>query len=115
MIPLEDLLRMYHIERVELMTWIEAEWVRPHSSGSGWMFDDVDEARVKLIGELCHDLRMDKDALPVVLDLLDQLYAMRGVLSGINAAIRNLPEPLRDQMRLHLRSIPPADSDFQKR
>ncbi len=115
MIPLEDLLRMYHVERVELMTWIEAEWVRPRSSGSGWMFDDVDEARVKLIGELRHDLQVDKEALPVVLDLLDQLYAMRRVLSGVNDAIRTLPEPLRDQMRRHLRSISSADGESPKR
>ena len=104
MIRLEDLLRLHCIERVELMSWIEAEWVRPQPTGSDWIFDGLDEARVELIRELHHELLVGEEAMPVVLNLLDQLYATRRVLAEINEAIRDLPEPLRDELRRHLKS-----------
>ena len=104
MIRLEDLVRLHRIERVEVMSWIEAEWVRPQPSGSDWIFDGLDEARVELIRELHHELQVGEEAMPVVLNLLDQLYATRRILTEINEAMRGLPDSLRDELRQHLKS-----------
>lgn len=99
----QDILRVYHVQQVELQAWIEQRWVRPRSAAGGdWIFDEVDEARIALIHELRQDFSCDDNALHVVLSLLDQLYATRRVLKNVERALEALPEPLREQLRAQL-------------
>ena len=65
------------LQEAELERWIGERWVRPEPASEGYVFREVDVARVRLIVELRHDLAIDEDALPVVLQLLDQVYALR--------------------------------------
>ncbi|HLJ63718.1 MAG TPA: chaperone modulator CbpM [Stellaceae bacterium] len=65
------------IDAAELEHWIAARWVRPEREGGHYMFHDIDVARVHLIAELRHDLAIEEETIPVVLGLLDQLYALR--------------------------------------
>jgi chaperone modulatory protein CbpM len=60
-----------------LDTWIEAGWLRPRGSQSSREFSDIDVARARLIGELRGDLRVNDEAVPVVLDLIDQIHGLR--------------------------------------
>lgn len=68
------------LDRGELERWIAEGWVRPDRAPSGWMFREIDVARLSLIRELLLDLRLAEDAMPVVLRLLDQLYDARRAL-----------------------------------
>lgn len=99
---IEQITRVYRIEKVELETWIEHRWIRPAQTAQGPVFDEVDEARIKLIRELRDDLKVDDDALDLVLSLLDQLYATRKLLRTLNTAMCALPEPLRAEIRSRL-------------
>jgi len=63
------------LQRGELERWIAEELVRPERQGDELAFHDIDVARVRLLVELRDDLHLDEDALPVVLSLMDQLYA----------------------------------------
>jgi chaperone modulatory protein CbpM len=103
----EEILRIHHLQRVELQAWIEQRWVRPLTTAQGPVFDEADEARITLIRELRQELMVSDDALEVVLSLLDQLYATRRVLKRVEEAVAALPEPLRAQIRARLR---PSDS-----
>ena len=103
MASFDDVLRQHRIERVELTAWIEQRWVRPASTAAGLEFDAVDEARVKLIKELRRDLMLEDEALGLVLELLDQLYAARQALQTVDEAIEALPEHLQREVRSHLR------------
>ncbi len=95
MISFEAVCAMVRLEPVELERWIAERWVLPESAASGYMFSDVDVARVRLIAELRRDLAVGEEALPLVLRLLDQLYATRRRMRALLRALEALPEEHR--------------------
>ncbi len=104
MIALGALLRQVRgLEVAELEEWIEARWVRPDRVASGYVFHEVDIARVHLIVELRHELLVDADAMPVILNLLDQVYALRNRLKSVAAAIETLPLETQALLRERLK------------
>jgi chaperone modulatory protein CbpM len=89
MITIETLcLRVQRISPPELEEWVARSWIRPDGEPGAYRFQPIDEARVRLILELRHDLRINDEALPVVLSLLDQLYAGRRHMRRVRDAIR---------------------------
>ena len=85
------LLQVRGLDAAELEQWIEARWVRPERVAGGYLFHEIDVARVHLIVELRHELLVDAEAMPVILNLLDQVYALRNRLKSVAAAIKTLP------------------------
>lgn len=106
MTSFDDIVAIYHVDRVELTSWIEQRWVRPQRTEHGFDFDEIDQARIGLICELRQDLMVDESALEVVLALLDQLYAARCMLRTVEEAIEACPEPVREEIRIRLRRAP---------
>jgi chaperone modulatory protein CbpM len=88
--------------REELRHWITERWVRPEGGTEGYVFHEVDVARVQLIFELRHELAIDEEAMPVVLRLLDQVYGLRRRLRLLNQVIEAQPETLRQTLREQL-------------
>ena len=86
------------LEPDELRRWIAERWVLPEGSGEGYVFHEVDIARVQLICELRHELAIDEEAMPVVLQLLDQVYALRRRLRALGAAIESQPTAVREAL-----------------
>jgi chaperone modulatory protein CbpM len=74
------------ITRPELDRWIENQWVRPDAEPTGYVFAEIDLARVRLIRELTSDLQVNDDTIPVVLNLLDQIYDLRRRLRTVSNA-----------------------------
>ena len=96
MLTLEQVRAELHLDdERELFAWIERRWVLPARGDQGYLFDDVDLARAKLICELRDDLSIDEEALPVVLSLLDQLYALRRAMRHVQSAIEAAPPDAR--------------------
>jgi len=95
MISFEAVCHLVRLEPVELERWIAERWVLPESEGSTYVFSDLDVARVQLIVELRRDLAVGEDAMPVVLRLLDQLYATRRRMRALLRALETLPEEHR--------------------
>jgi chaperone modulatory protein CbpM len=100
---LDVVLAEFKIEPSALDSWIERGWVRPARKKGCYIFDETDVARIRLIIELQYDLSIEEDTVPVVLSLLDQLYAARRALQAIDEAIEGLPEPVREEIRSCLR------------
>ena len=71
---------------MELAAWVSAGWVQPARQGSGWIYREIDLARVRLIQEIRHDFGIDDDALPLILSLIDQIYGLRRELRQVCAA-----------------------------
>ena len=93
------LMTMPEFERGIVEHWIARDWIRPAQQTGSWLFDDIDVARMRLIGELRDDLGLDERALPVVLHLLDQLYdARRGLLRVRSALANDVPDEIRGAM-----------------
>ena len=66
-----------------LLAWVEQDWVRPSQVAGEPDFADIDVARVRLILELRTELQVEEPTLPLVLSLLDQLYATRQALRHV--------------------------------
>lgn len=96
------------IKRLEadaLRRWIAIGWVLPQHEGADVRFDDSDVARVRLICELHYELRIEEDAMPVVLSLMDQLYQSRRSLSRLMSAIAAQPNEVRSRIASHIKSV----------
>jgi len=99
MIPLAALLeQVAGLDEAELTGWIERRWVRPEASAGGWLFHEVDVARVRLIVEFRRDYALDDESLPVVLSLLDQVYRLRRQLGALSDAIDRQPAEIRERV-----------------
>jgi len=95
--------------REDLERWISQEWVRPDRRADGYVFRDIDVARVRLILEMRDHMDVGEPALPVVLSLLDQLYDMRRQMRDLAAAVAAVaPLEVRRDVAEHLskRSAP---------
>jgi chaperone modulatory protein CbpM len=75
------------LTRQDVDRWIVNEWVRPDGSVGHYAFRAIDVARVRLIQELRDEMMVNKDALPVVLSLLDQLYDVRRRMRQMSDAL----------------------------
>jgi chaperone modulatory protein CbpM len=83
------------LDRIELLRWIENRWVLPERRGNGWVFHEVDVARVELIIEIRRGWALDDEAMPLVLGLLDQVYDLRRQLRWLCDALEAQPAEIR--------------------
>jgi chaperone modulatory protein CbpM len=103
MISFDALMRLIgDVQAEELRRWIDERWVRPEGDGPAYVFHEVDVARVRLIRELRFELAIDDEAMPVVLRLLDQVYALRRRLRAAREAIEAQPDAVRRAVRARL-------------
>jgi len=101
-IAFETLLRQIGgLDAAMLERWIEARWVLPERVADGYVFHEVDVARVQLIVELTREMMIGEEAMPVVLGLLDQVYALRKRLTSLARAIESLPPDTQAMLRAH--------------
>jgi chaperone modulatory protein CbpM len=84
------------LQRPDLERWIVHRLVLPDSTAGGYVFREVDVARIRLIRELRDDLSVNEEALPIVLSLLDQLYEVRRRMRELGQALgRTAPLEVR--------------------
>ena len=83
------------LQESELVAWVERGWVRPEPDDTGWVFQEIDIARVRLIHDLRRTMDVEEGAVPVVLSLLDQVYRLRGQLRSVLRAVDEQPETVR--------------------
>lgn len=70
-----------------LEAWIEAGWLLPRDRSEAGPFSDVDVARAQLIRDLA-ELAVNEEAIPIILDLVDQLHGLREALRNLLSTIR---------------------------
>ncbi len=98
------LVAIERLDRADLERWIANDWVRPEGGPGHYLFRDIDVARVRLIVELREALEINEPALPAVLQLIDQLYALRRRMRAFNAALDDvLPAETRTRLAERLR------------
>ena len=73
------------VDRVELHSLGRARLGRARAAGAAAepAFSELDVARVRLICDLRHDLAVEEETVPLVLSLLDQVYALRRQMSAL--------------------------------
>jgi chaperone modulatory protein CbpM len=87
------------IEGHVLRNWIEQRWIRPTLNDGEPLFDEADMARARLIAELRQDFNVSDEAMPVVLQLLDQVYALRKALNDLTQAIKACPAEVQEMIQ----------------
>jgi len=87
----------------ELVAWVERGWVHPRPSDTDWEFQDIDVARVRLIRDLRRDMAVQEETMPLVLSLLDQVYALRGQMRAVARAVQAQDEAVRAAILAALR------------
>ncbi len=75
------------LQSADVEQWIDRAWLRAEGPPGQYRFQDIDVARVRLIRELHNDLGIDDETLPVVLSLIDQLYAARRQMHKLRRAV----------------------------
>lgn len=93
------------LSRAELRLWCEAGWVTPAQGERGPVFDEVDLARIRLVCQLRDDLGLDREAIPVVLSLLDQLYGVRRELRALARAVEQQDAEIAARIRAAHRAL----------
>lgn len=102
MMSIEEASIRFQVTQVDLAAWVRQQWVKPLREGETWYFDDCDLARLQLICDL-RELEVGDEALPLVLSLLDQLYATRTALARYRHLLDQLPEPTLRELEKVLR------------
>lgn len=104
MITLERLIAMFAgLQRPEVERWIGEDWLRPERRGAELLFDEIDVARVRLLLELRDELHVEEESLPLVLSLMDQLYAARRRMRLLCEAIEEAGDELQEAVVAELR------------
>jgi chaperone modulatory protein CbpM len=85
-------------------TWIAAGWLVPGRIDGARSFSEVDIARARLIRDLQQALGVNDEAVPVILDLLDQMHGLRRALRALSAALAAQPEETRRTIIADLRA-----------
>jgi chaperone modulatory protein CbpM len=70
-----------------LASCMAAGWLVPRRTGEMLDFSEVDVARASLILDL-RDIGINDEAIPVVLDLIDQIHGLRRVLRELLLVVR---------------------------
>jgi chaperone modulatory protein CbpM len=101
------------LPEAELTSWVVRGWVRPDwgdlrgqdpigdepaEGGAGWEFLEIDVARVRLIYDLHRGMEINEETMPLVLSLLDQVYALRGTLRDMLRALEHQPDDVRSAL-----------------
>ena len=94
-----------------LEAWIDAGWLLPCREGDAHRFSDIDLARCQLIRDLKHDLGINDEGIPVILDLVDQMHGLRRTLRSLLATIEAQSDATRHRITADIRAT--LGSDFK--
>jgi chaperone modulatory protein CbpM len=76
------------IEAEVVEGWVDAGWLAPREGGGDREFSEIDLARAQLIRDLEH-LGVNDEGIPVILDLLDQVHGLRGLVRELLSTIQS--------------------------
>jgi chaperone modulatory protein CbpM len=93
------------VSEQEITAFVGQSWVLPVEREGRLLFDEADAARIRLIVELRRDMEVNDEAVPVVLNLLDQVYGLHQALEEIRLAVQKLPLELRHELEASLAKV----------
>ncbi len=92
------------IDAAVLTTWVEAGWLAPARDETAEDFSETDLARACLIRDLQHDMGVNEEAIPIILDLIDQVHGLRRKLREVATAVCVQPDDLRTRIVAEIRA-----------
>jgi len=95
---MREFLLAARVDATVLDTWVEAGWLVPRRDAEAADFSEADLARAHLIRDLQHDMRVNEDAIPIILDLIDQVHGLRRMLRDVATAVCVQPQDMRQRI-----------------
>jgi chaperone modulatory protein CbpM len=92
---IHEFLLAARVDATVLETWVEAGWVMPAREAEATDFSEADLARAHLIRDLQHEMGVNEEAIPIILDLIDQVHGLRRMLREVATAVCVQPEEMR--------------------
>lgn len=83
----EILVQIEGLSSERLSIFVAQSWVRPRLTQTGRVFDEIDIARLRLIVELTEDLAVNDEAVPLILNLIDEVSTLRHHMRALDAAL----------------------------
>ncbi len=93
------------LDATALETWVEAGWLAPRRDEQAADFSETDLARARLIRDLQHDMGVNEEAIPIILDLIDQVHGLRTMLREVATAVCTQPDDMRQRIVAEIRSV----------
>lgn len=87
----EILTRVDRLTQERLTICIARSWVRPRRENMDCLFDETDVARLRLILDLTEDMSVNDEAVPVILNLIDEVSGLRRRMRVVDAALAEAP------------------------
>ncbi|WP_374271598.1 chaperone modulator CbpM [Paenirhodobacter enshiensis] len=104
----EILARIDRLTEERLTLCLAQDWVHPLTSDEATGFDETDLARLRLIVELTEDLEVNDAAVPLILNLIDEVSGLRRRMRAVDSALGEMPE-LRARLIARLDASAPAE------
>jgi chaperone modulatory protein CbpM len=95
---MHEFLLAARVEATVLETWVEAGWLVPRRDADAADFSEADLARAQLIRDLQHDMGVNEEAIPIILDLIDQVHGLRRMLREVATAVCVQPADMRQRI-----------------
>lgn len=92
-----------HLCREDLEAWMRNSLVHATGQPEAPVFSEAECARVRMICSLHYDMEIDAEALPVILELVDQLHETRRHLRALGAAILEQEDEVRSAILYRLK------------
>jgi chaperone modulatory protein CbpM len=91
-----EFLMVAHVEIHVLESWVAAGWLLPQGEDDDYL-SEIDVARAHLIKDL-NELGANDDAIPIILDLIDNLHSTRNTLQELLMRVHAQPETTRQEI-----------------
>ena len=87
-----------------LDAWVAAGWLIPFRDAETMEFSETDLARARLVHDLQDDMGVNDEAIPIILDLIDQMHGLRRILRAVATAVCVQPEEMRQRIVAEIRT-----------
>ena len=94
-----------------LHVWTTEGLVRPTLREGAVLYREVDVARLRLLVTLEDELAVERDTVPVIVELLDQIHGLRRALRALGEAVERQPEEVRAEICATVASLMGAGGD----
>src|SRR5262249_32651066 len=101
---MREFLLAARVDATALETWVTAGWLIPRRDEEAADFSEADLARACLIRDLQHDMGVNEEAIPIVLDLIDHVHGLRGMPRDGATAVCSQPEDMRGRIAIEIAS-----------
>jgi chaperone modulatory protein CbpM len=95
---IREFLLAARLNETSLDAWVEAGWLIPRRDNETADFSEADLARAHLIRDLQHDMGVNEEAIPIILDLIDQVHGLRQMLRDVATAVCVQPQDMRHRI-----------------